>query len=188
MLRKYLYTGLGCAVAAGGLALALGSSSARPEPPPSAARAVDATLCEGGPEGDLRVELVPNAVKERGGRAHLVLAVETTHLTQRPGRRVERGLRILTPDGRQIGEERKLGRGEIAQGLTQADEVELPNLEDGYYRVTARAGDEAGSESSQLYVRVKKGQQEPVSFDEWYTKSGAGDFGGPDAPADGEKR
>jgi hypothetical protein len=92
------------------------------------------------------------------------------------------------PDGRQIGEERKLGRGEIAQGLTQADEVELPNLEDGYYRVTARAGDEAGSESSQLYVRVKKGQQEPVSFDEWYTKSGAGDFGGPDAPADGEKR
>ena len=188
MLRSYSWMGLGGALAAGGLALAL---RAAPEAPPTSevaqAAALDATLCEGGMEGDLRLRLVTEAVEQDERGARLVLALETTNTTG-VAQKVQRSLRILTPEGAEAGEAQLLGKGEAVPGYTVADKAALPRLADGYFRVVARGQGAEGWNETQLYVRVERGEQAPIEFDEWYAKSGVADVGGPDEPATKEVR
>jgi hypothetical protein len=188
MLKFYSWTGLGGALAVGTLALALGRAPAAPSAEAVAeAAALDATLCAGGLEGELRVRLFPSAVKGDAGESRLVLTLETTnHSGEKQD--VQRSLRVLTAEGREVHTVEGMGKGAAVPGTTLADEVALPRLGDGYYRVVARGAGALGTNETQLYVRVERGEQAPIEFDEWYAKSGVADVGGPDEPAVKEVR
>lgn len=170
-------------LAAGGLAFVVSTNAAQPAASsnPPAPTAVDADLCAGGVDGAVRVQLVPTKSRSDGKGERFTLAVETTNQTERDVQ-VRRRVRIVDPAGEAALAERTVGEGHAKVGYTAADELELPKLEDGYYRVVATADSEEGRSEDQLYVRVKEGRQMPISFEEWYLESGVADVGGPDTP------
>lgn len=185
------YLGAAGVLVAGGLAMTMAPQGTAPTAPAAevttAADAMDATLCQGGIEGEFKVELVPSQVRGSDTEERLVLSMETTNHGE-ADRKVMRSVRIVTPGGELAQESQRLAQGEVPVAKTTADPFELPRLADGYYRVVGQAQDGQGRTEGEVYVRVQGGRQLLVSFEDWYLKSGMSDVGGRDFAAEKGER
>jgi hypothetical protein len=139
----------------------------------------DGSICAGGAASAIDLEFLPTAIERTGGGERL-----TAHLSVGNAFGGGGAAKLLyvvdvgADDGRAIGALVKSGNLSVAAGRSVDTDVQLPVLEDGFYRATVtvvgKSGNESADGQASVYWRVSGGRIEPMEMMDWHRQSPLG--------------